>query len=180
VNQPSFAIISAVYNVARYLPDFFASLDTQTYSRDLIRVILVVDGATDGSLERCHEWAASTDFRVDVLGRMSPGPGAAMNARIELVADDDIVWLSFLRPNDFLDEDYFTNLAAFAAVYPSTVLLSGHQPDYFEDDPSKSDRHPLRFRYEGGDQLVDIERFPRFFQPGRAAAALRREPFRAV
>ena len=178
MNQPSFAIISAVYNVARYLPDFFASLDTQTYSRDLIRVILVVDGATDGSLERCHEWAASTDFQVDVLVQKNAGQGAARNAGIDLVADDDIDWLSFVDPDDFLDEDYFTNLAAFAAEYPSTVLLSGHQTDYFEDDPSKSDRHPLRFRYEGGDQLVDIERFPRFFQLGLAAAALRREPFR--
>lgn len=178
MQQPTFAIISAVHDVARFLPEYFDSLDAQTYPRDRLRVVLVDDGSDDESLETCRAWAASTSLRVDVLHQKNAGQGAARNAGIDLVvADEDVDWLTFVDPDDFLDEDYFSSLARFSEEYPSAVLLSGHQTDYFEDDPSKPDRHPLRFRFAGGDQLVDIERFPRFFQLGLAAAAVRREPF---
>src|SRR5699024_8494439 len=160
------------------LPDYLASLDAQTYPHQRLRVLLVDDGSTDGSGDLCERWAAGTDLDVRVLHQENAGQGAARNAGLDLIADDESVdWLTFVDPDDFLAEDYVERLASFALEHPSAVMLSGHQTDYYEDDPSRPDRHPLRFRYEGGDQLVDIERFPRFFQLGLAAAAVRREPF---
>ena len=178
MHEPTFAIISAVYDVARYLPDFFASLEAQTYPHDRLSVILVDDGSTDDTGTLCDAWAAGTDLDVQVIHQENAGQGSARNTGLDLVAGyEAISWLTFVDPDDFLAEDYFERLASFAVDHPSAVMLSGHQTDYFEDDPSRPDRHPLRFRYEGGDQLVDIERFPRFFQLGLAAAAVRREPF---
>lgn len=178
MNLPTFAVISAVYNVARFLPDYFASLDAQTHPHELLRVVLIDDGSIDGAGALCDEWAAATDLDVQVIHQQNAGQGAARNAGLDLVADvEHIDWLTFIDPDDFLADDYFEQLGAFAEAYPSAVMLSGHQTDYYEDDPSRPDRHPLRFRYEGDDQLVDIERFPRFFQLGLAAAAVRRGPF---
>ncbi len=46
-----FGLITAVYNVARYLPDFIASIEAQTFSLDDVVVVAVDDGSTDDSLE---------------------------------------------------------------------------------------------------------------------------------
>src|SRR5699024_11751243 len=52
MTDKKFAVVSAVYNVSRYLDDFLVSLDQQTFDHSLIEVILVDDGSTDGSLDR--------------------------------------------------------------------------------------------------------------------------------
>lgn len=46
-----FSLISAVYNVGRYLPDFLRSLDDQTFDHSDVEIVLVNDGATDSSAD---------------------------------------------------------------------------------------------------------------------------------
>lgn len=174
---PRFAVVSAVHNVASYLPDFLDSLDSQRYPRDLLRVVLVDDGSQDASLELCTSWAARTDLDAQVLHQENKGQGEARNFGLEHIGDVD--WISFADPDDFLDEDYFANLAAFAQSHADAVLLSSNQIDFVEQDPAQRTRHPLRYRFNGGDQLVDLDNFPRYFQLGAAAACLRADLLQA-
>lgn len=175
---PTFAIISAVYGVEAYLPDLFRSLDAQTYDHSRIQVILVDDGSLDESGVLCEMWASTTDFKVTVLHQDNAGQAAARNTGLAALGSSD--WVSFVDGDDFLADDYFARMAAFLQRNPNTALLSGHQTDYVEADPGRADRHPLRFRFEGGDQLVNINRFPRFFQLSAAAACFRLKRLRQI
>ena len=47
--RPRFSIVTAVYNVEPYLPDFIASIEAQHFVPAQIEVIVVDDGSTDGS-----------------------------------------------------------------------------------------------------------------------------------
>lgn len=167
----TFAVVSAIYNVERYLVDFFESLDRQTYPHDLIRVILVDDGSTDGSAEACRRWEKETDLRVAVITQSNSGQGAARNAGIDVL--DDESWVVFTDPDDFLQDDYFDRMASFVEKNPRSVLLSTHHVDYFENDPTRVDSHALNYRFASGDRLVDIEKYPRNFVMSIATSALK-------
>lgn len=176
MSLPTFAIVSAVYNVDRYLPDYFASLDAQTYPHERIRVVLVDDGSTDGSAETCDAWASTTDIDVHIVHQQNAGQGAARNAGIDHLADED--WVTFCDPDDFVAPNYFENIAAFAEGSPDAALLSMHHIDFFESNPERKDSHALRYRFASGDRLVDLNRYPRNFVMSIATSALRIDQLR--
>lgn len=77
MTSPTFAVVSAVYGVARYLPEFFASLEAQTYAHEKLKVILIDDGSVDGSGDLCERWADATTLQVEVIRLFaSEGVGA--------------------------------------------------------------------------------------------------------
>ena len=171
MQQPTFAIISAVYGVARYLPEFFASLEAQTYPHELLRVLLVDDGSVDGSGELCREWASRTSLDVEVIRQENAGQAAARNRGISHLRDED--WVTFTDPDDFLDENFFSEIAQYLADEPDAHLIAGHHTDFWEDNPDLGDRHALRFRFAHGNRTVDLERFPRNFHMHIASSCLR-------
>lgn len=48
------SIVIPVYNVCRYLDRCLQSIVDQTYKN--MEIILIDDGSTDGSFEKCIEW----------------------------------------------------------------------------------------------------------------------------
>ena len=48
----SFSVVSAVYNVAKYLDDFLNNMIGQTISKENLQLVLVDDGSTDESAEK--------------------------------------------------------------------------------------------------------------------------------
>ena len=54
-SQPLISIIVPVYNVERYLDQCMQSLVCQTYAN--LEIIMVDDGSTDSSGEKCDTWA---------------------------------------------------------------------------------------------------------------------------
>lgn len=169
--HPRFAIISAVYNVSSYLPEYFASLDAQTYPHDRIRVVLVNDGSLDGSEALCEEWARLTDIRVEVIHQENAGQAAARNAGIGHLQDED--WVTFTDPDDFLDAAFFTEISKYLESDDDVELVAGHHIDYWEDEPDRGDSHALRFRFASGNRSVDLERYPRNFHMHVASSCLR-------
>ena len=74
INQPLVSIILPTYNVYPYLAQCLDSILAQTYKN--IEVIIVIDGATDGS----HELAKSyfkKDNRFSVYWQENAGSGPA-------------------------------------------------------------------------------------------------------
>lgn len=58
------SIIVPVYNVANYLDECLESLLCQTYQN--IEILLIDDGSTDSSSEKCDNWALR-DKRIKVF-----------------------------------------------------------------------------------------------------------------
>ena len=55
---PRFSIVSAVYDVARYLGDFIASIEAQDSRSTRVEVIMVNDGSPDSVRRTLADWRA--------------------------------------------------------------------------------------------------------------------------
>ncbi|WP_167193751.1 bifunctional glycosyltransferase/CDP-glycerol:glycerophosphate glycerophosphotransferase [Brevibacterium pigmentatum] len=165
-----YAVVSAVYNVSRYLDDFLASLDRQTIDHSLVEIILVDDGSTDDSLNRLNEWAAATDFSVTVLTKANGGQSSARNFGLDAVTAE---WVTFTDPDDTLADDYFEAVESALESQRGAEMVICHLVDHFEETGEIKDSHPLRHRFRGGDQLVDIDRFPEYVHLHASSAFFR-------
>jgi GT2 family glycosyltransferase len=168
----SFSVVTAVYDVARYLEEFLGSLDAQDHPHDLIQVIAVDDGSTDDSLARLEQWAARTDLDVTVLCQENAGQGAARNLGLGHATGE---WVLFPDPDDRLDPTYLSTVSDFLAGHPGADAVAAAL--WLLDDASDrlTDTHPMRDRFADGDRLVDLSVFGDHFFGSVNAACFRRD-----
>ena len=113
--RPRFTIVSAVYNVSRYLEDFIASLERQTFDLSRLEVIMVDDGSTDDSAEVLHRWRERRPDLVQVVTKANGGQGSARNLGMTMATGE---WITFLDPDDMIGEPYLANVDRFLADNP--------------------------------------------------------------
>ena len=107
--RPLVSVILPAYNVADYLDQCMESLVGQTMPD--FEAILVNDGSTDATLERCRAWEAR-DGRIRVMDQPNAGVSAARNAGLVAARG---TWLAFVDPDDWLDPRYLELLLCEAA-----------------------------------------------------------------
>ncbi len=108
--EPRISIVVPVYNVKEYLQECVESLCGQTYRE--LEIILVDDGSTDGSGEKCDELARQDD-RIRVVHRPNGGLSAARNTGLEYVSGE---YVGFVDSDDTVD----------AAMYRKLIDLCEH------------------------------------------------------
>jgi len=169
-NLPRFTVVSAVYNVAKYLPDFIASLERQTFDPENLQIIVVNDGSTDDSLELLDAWRQRQPDRVTVLSKENGGQGAARDLGLDHC---DSEWVTFIDPDDWVDDNYFATVDSFIDANPTVQMLGTYR--IFVDEPHMTlrDRHPLRRLFKNEDKLVDLLRFPDYFHGSAPSAFMR-------
>lgn len=96
MNQsPTLSIIVPVYNAESYIDQCIQSVLDQPF-RDL-ELILVNDGSTDASLQKCLSW--EKDPRVRVISGENHGVSHARNLGLDRAAGE---WIMFLDSDDHL------------------------------------------------------------------------------
>lgn len=169
---PRFTLISAVYNVDRYLADFIASLEAQTFGLDDVEVILVDDGSTDGSHATLEAWAASRPTTVRVVTQENAGQGAARNAGLALATGE---WVTFPDPDDTLDPGYLAAVDGYLRAHPDSVLAGTYRILHLESTDEFSDTHPLRKHFRATDREVDLDLVDHMFYGSAPCAFFSRE-----
>ncbi len=167
---PRFSLVVAVHNVHRYLPDFIASVERQTFDLAGVQVVVVDDGSTDDSLALVQEWAARSSQLVTVLTQANAGQGAARNAGLDQARGE---WISFPDPDDLLDADYLAAVDRMVRRHPDAVLAATSRLMFLEATDEVVDTHPMRRMFLPGDQLVDLDRFPEYAHNSVATAFFR-------
>ena len=82
----NFTIVSAVYNVEKYLEDYFHSLINQSLSfKNHIRIILVDDGSTDKSADIIKKWQKKYPKNITYLHKENGGQASARNLGLDYV-----------------------------------------------------------------------------------------------
>lgn len=64
--EVSVSVIVPVYNVYEWLDTCLDSIINQTFTD--FEVLLINDGSTDGSFDKCHEWG-KRDNRIKVISK---------------------------------------------------------------------------------------------------------------
>jgi len=173
--RPRFSIISAVFDVEPYLPDYIASIEGLRVEPGELEVIAVDDGSTDGSLDLLTEWAARSRHAVHVLTQPNAGQGAARNRGLEHAAG---VWVTFTDPDDMLDRDFLRVAARFADAHPEVEVLAGKPLALREDLGAALDAHPRRKQYRPGNRAVDLEAEPQVFTGSSTVSLFRLDRIR--
>lgn len=172
------SIVVPVYNVEELLPRCVESILAQTKKN--IEIILVNDGATDGSGAVCDEYAKK-DERIRVLHKPNGGLTSAWKAGAEVAKG---AYLGFVDSDDWIDEDMYERMWESACKYNSDMVVCGLVFDY--EDPSLEKRKEISgFEKEFYNRKDLEELFPtlindgRFFgrmlQPARVTKLYRRE-----
>ena len=112
LRRPLISVIMPVYNVAEYLPAAAHSVLAQRHVS--LELILVDDGATDGSADGCDQ-LARRDPRVRVIHQPNAGLAAARNTGIAAARGSYIA---------FADSDDWVLPNAYAAML-ATLLRTG-------------------------------------------------------
>ena len=170
MSRPRYSIVVAVYNVGRYLDEFFASVEGQNFDLSLIEVVAVDDGSTDDSLQRLQTWRDNGPLRVIVLSKQNGGQGSARNLGLQHATGD---WATFTDPDDLLDANYFKRVDECIVANPGVEFVATNRIIFNESNGKIHNGHPLRKHFAGGDQVVNLNRFPEYFHGSAPAAFMR-------
>ncbi len=117
------SIAIPIHNVEPYIDRCMHSVVNQTYAD--LDIILVENGSTDGSLEKCREWVEK-DARVRLF-QASKGVSAARNLAIQQLKG---AYCFFLDADDWLETDAIQVLYDVAQKENAQVVQCGRFADY--------------------------------------------------
>ncbi|WP_201535637.1 CDP-glycerol glycerophosphotransferase family protein [Psychrobacter immobilis] len=150
-----FTVISAVYNVEKYLEEYFSSLTNQSVSfRKHIKLILVDDGSTDKSLNIINKWKKKYPNNIFCISKENGGQASARNLGLDYVKTE---WITFIDPDDFVSLNYFQKVDEYLSDKREISLVSCPFIFYYEDLKITKDSHPLRYRFSKNNRTLKIK-----------------------
>ena len=123
------SVVVPVYQVCDYIDRCVISIRMQTY--DNLQIILIDDGSTDGSGEKC-DYYASIDSRIEVCHKSNEGLVRARKSGINLARGK---YLCFVDGDDYIDEEMMMSLY-HEIQYNSADMI--HSSFFFEDNISRN------------------------------------------
>ncbi len=115
------SVIVPIYNVEGFIDRGIKNLLAQTYRK--FEIILVDDGSTDGSLDKCNEWAQK-DERIKVLHQDNQGSGGARNKGIDNAAGK---YIYFFDIDDEISQELLERNVEKMVSYDVDFLLFGYK-----------------------------------------------------
>ena len=100
------SVIVPVYNVEQYVDECIASLVNQSYRN--IEIILINDGSTDNSGEKCKEWERQ-DERIRYFEQVNCGLSATRNRGISISRG---AYIAFVDSDDWVEKTYIEKMLA--------------------------------------------------------------------
>ncbi|MGN6736200.1 CDP-glycerol:glycerophosphate glycerophosphotransferase [Neisseria sp. P0022.S007] len=149
-----YTVVAAVYNVEKYLDDFFSSLTKQRLNfKKHIQIILVDDGSVDKSAEIIQKWQQKFPQNIRYFYKENGGQASARNLGLQYVETD---WVTFIDPDDFVSPDYFYKTDSFLSKNANISIVGCPLVFYFEDKDMVKDTHPLKYRFAKGDVVLPL------------------------
>jgi glycosyltransferase involved in cell wall biosynthesis len=115
-NQSKVSMVMPVYNKIRYIDIMLESVYNQVW--DDIELILVNDGATDGTRERLSEWLPrfrERGYEVIIVDQENQGiPGAVKSGLLRITGD----YVCLVDCDDRLEPEYVSTMAGWLEGHP--------------------------------------------------------------
>ena len=165
-----FTIVSAVYNVEKYLDEYFDSIVKQSLNfKKHIQIILVDDGSTDHSAEIIKRWQAKFPQNIHYFYKENGGQASARNLGLQHTQTE---WVVFTDPDDYLHPDYFKSVDTQISQHPSAVTVATNMIFFFENQNIIKDNHPLKFRFDKT-HVIDVAKLDKFINMSAASTFFR-------
>lgn len=117
--NPLVSVVVPIYNVESFLDISIPSIMNQSYAN--LEIILVDDGSTDHSLEKC--WAyKEKDERIVVIHKANGGVSSARNRGLDEAQGE---YLVFVDADDLVEKKYVEILMDKHAEYPDSIIKCG-------------------------------------------------------
>lgn len=153
--KSKFTIVSAIYNVEKYLDEFFESIVRQSLNfKNHIQIICVDDGSKDNSAEIIKRWQKKYPNNIHYYYKENGGQGSARNLGLSYVETE---WVTFIDPDDFLSNNYFEMLDKAIEKDSTLGALVTNLIFYIENKKILRDNHPLRYRFDGKSSKYSIK-----------------------
>lgn len=166
--KSQYTIVAAVYNVEKYLDDFFSSLTKQRLNfKKHIQIILVDDGSVDKSAEIIQKWQQKFPQNIRYFYKENGGQASARNLGLQYVETD---WVTFIDPDDFVSPDYFYKIDTFLSKNANISIVGCPLVFYFEDKDMVKDTHPLKYRFAKGDVVLPLSNLKDYLQLSASTA----------
>lgn len=168
----TYTIISAVYNVEKYLDDFFTSIINQSIGFEkTIQLIMVDDGSTDNSANIIKRYQKLYPNNITYIYKENGGQASARNLGLKYIKTPLV---TFADPDDFLDKDYFKNIDIEISKNKNLAMLSANIIFYHEKDNFYKDNHPLNYKYKNK-KAIQIKDLGKNIQLSAATALIKTE-----
>ncbi|EAL3297959.1 glycosyltransferase [Campylobacter coli] len=169
-----YTIISAVYNVEKYLDDYFKSIINQRLDfKKSIFMILVDDGSTDNSAQIIKKYQKKYPKNIVYLYKENDGQASARNLGLKYIQENNYKtpWVTFTDPDDFLDRNYFYEVDKFLATHQDDdiCMIGCNIIFYYEKQKIHKDNHPLNFKFKSGVQVKENYNLDSFIQLSAAS-----------
>lgn len=168
-----YSVVSAVYNVGRYLDDYFKGFTSQKLNfKNHIQLILVDDGSTDNSSEIIIKWQKKYPNNIKYIWKENGGQSSARNLGMQHANAD---WVTFIDPDDFVDQNYFSSIDDFLYKNKKNdyYILSTKIVFYIENNRAFKDTHPLNYKFLKGNASCSIDNIGKNIQLSAATAFFR-------
>ncbi|EAL5563280.1 capsular biosynthesis protein [Campylobacter coli] len=169
-----YTIISAVYNVEKYLDDYFNSIINQRLDfKKSIFMILVDDGSTDNSAQIIKKYQKKYPKNIVYLYKENGGQASARNLGLKYMRKNNYKtpWVTFTDPDDFLDRNYFYEVDKFLATHQDDdiCMIGCNVIFYYEKQKLYKDNHALNFKFKNGIQVKENYNLDSFIQLSAAS-----------
>ena len=135
-----FSIIISIYNTARYIDDSLGSVINQTIEFNKIQIILVNDGSTDESEEKCLLYKKKYPNNIIYIKLEHSGVSKARNVGLKYAEGR---YINFLDSDDKFDKNVFKYILIFFKYYKNVNII-GCRLKFFESSESY---HPLDYKF---------------------------------
>lgn len=125
------SVIIPAYNVEKYIDQCMESVIGQTYTN--LEIILINDGSTDNTDERCLYWK-SRDSRIRYVSKENEGMGATRNYGLSIAEGEYIL---FVDSDDWLERECIEKVSCALEMEQADVCLAEH---YIVDSGTKKYR----------------------------------------
>lgn len=119
--NPMVSVVIPIYNVEKYLKKCIDSILNQSFKD--FEIILVNDGSTDRSLRICNEYEKK-DCRIILINKKNGGLSSARNAGLNVAKGK---YISFIDPDDCINENYFNILVEKGEKNNCDIIVSGYK-----------------------------------------------------
>lgn len=167
-----YVIVSAVYNVEKYLDDYFKSIINQRLDfKKNIHIVCVDDGSTDNSAKIIKSYQKKYPKNITYLYKENGGQASARNLGLKYLQEnenlkDKFIWVTFTDPDDFLDIGYFDEVDEFLSTHQNDniCMIGCNVIFYHEKQKLYKDNHALNFKFKNGVQIRENYNLDNFIQ----------------